>query len=71
MVKRQDYLEMMIALILIAFIIALLFGEAQRDVTYGKLDPQQIQEGHVGDIPVHLSQLLSVLSLHLRLESKA
>ena len=54
--KRQDYLEKMIALTLMAFIIALLFGEAQRDVTYGKLDPQQIQESLFGDLPEQLSQ---------------
>jgi len=54
--KRQDYLEKMIALTLMAFVIALLFGEAQRDVTYGKLDPQQIQESLLGDVPEQLSQ---------------
>ena len=53
--KRQDYLEKMIALTLMAFVIALLFGEAQRDVTYGKLDPQQIQESLFGDLPEQLS----------------
>jgi hypothetical protein len=54
--KRQDYLEKMIALTLMAFIIALLFGEAQRDVTYGKLDPQQIQDSLFSDAPEQLSQ---------------
>ena len=54
--QRQDYLEKMIALTLMAFIIALLFGEAQRDVTYGKLDPQQIENGLFGEIPESFSQ---------------
>jgi hypothetical protein len=54
--KRQDYLEKMIALTLIAFVIALLFGEAQRDVTYGKLDPQQIEKCLLGEIPKSCSQ---------------
>jgi hypothetical protein len=54
--KRQDYLEKMIALTLMAFVIALLFGEDQRDVTYGKLDPQQIENGLFGEIPESFSQ---------------
>lgn len=54
--KRQDYLEKMIALTLIAFVIALLFGEAQRDVTYGKLAPQQVQESLCGKVPEQISQ---------------
>jgi len=54
--KRQDYLEKMIALTLIAFIIALLFGEAQRDVTFGKLDPQQVQACLLGEVPEQVSQ---------------
>jgi hypothetical protein len=35
--KQQRYLEQMIALALIAYIIGLWFGEAIRDVVYGKL----------------------------------
>ena len=54
--KRRDYLEKMIALTLIAFIIALLFGEAQRDVTDGKLDPQQVQENLFGEVLEQISQ---------------
>lgn len=54
--KRQDYLEKMIALTLIAFIIALLFGEAQRDVTYGKLDHQKIENSLFGEVPELVSQ---------------
>ncbi len=55
--KRQDYLEKMIALTLMAFIVALLFGEAQRDVTYGKLAPQQVYESLLGEVPEQLSKL--------------
>ena len=55
--KRQDYLEKMIALTLIAFVIALLFGEAQRDVTYGKIVPQQLYESLFGEVPEQVSQL--------------
>ena len=54
--KRHDYLEKMIALTLIAFIIALLFGEAQRDVTYGKLDPQHVQDHLLDEVPEQISQ---------------
>jgi hypothetical protein len=54
--KRQDYLEKMIALTLIAFVIALLFGEAQRDVTYGKLDPQFIHDQLFAEVTEQVSQ---------------
>jgi hypothetical protein len=54
--KRQDYLEKMIALTLIAFIISLLFGEAQRDVTYGLLDPQHVQDCLFGEVTQQVSQ---------------
>jgi hypothetical protein len=40
--KRQDNLEKMIALALIAFVVGYLFGEAVRDVCYGKLQPEQV-----------------------------
>jgi len=54
--KRHDYLEKMIALTLIAFVIALLFGEAQRDVTYGKIDPKHVQDHLFNDVPEQISQ---------------
>jgi len=37
--KLQHHVEQMIALTLIAFAFGLWFGEAPRDVTYGKLKP--------------------------------
>ena len=54
--KRQDYLEKMIALTLIAFIITLLFGETQRDVTYGKLEPHLLEDNLFRDVPKEVSQ---------------
>jgi hypothetical protein len=42
--KQQHNLEQMIALTLIAYVVALLFGEALRDVTYGKVEPAQLQD---------------------------
>ena len=54
--KRQDYLEKMISLVFIAFVIGLLFGEAIRDVTYGRLDPAQIQPHWLNGLPVTLTQ---------------
>ncbi len=36
--KQQRYLEQMIALSLIAYVVGVWFGEAIRDVVYGKLD---------------------------------
>jgi hypothetical protein len=46
--KRQDNLEKMIALALMAYAVALLFGEALRDVTYGKVEPDKLQEAWFG-----------------------
>ena len=46
----------MIALTLIAFIISLLFGEAQRDVTYGLLDIQHVQDSLFGEVTEQISQ---------------
>jgi len=54
--KRQDYLEKMIALTLIAFSIALGFSEEQRDVNYGHLDPQLIQDQLFAEVTDHVSQ---------------
>jgi hypothetical protein len=43
--KKQYYLEQMIALTLIAFVIGFWLGESLRDVLYGNIDPLQAQEG--------------------------
>jgi hypothetical protein len=40
--KQQVHMEQMVALILLAYVVALFFGEALRDVSYGKLLPEQI-----------------------------
>jgi hypothetical protein len=53
--KRQDYLEKMIALALIAFVVGYLFGEAVRDVCYGKLEPDQVTAGLLGEVPKQVS----------------
>jgi hypothetical protein len=42
--KKQYYLEQMIALTLIAFVIGFWLGESLRDVVYGNIDPFQMQE---------------------------
>ena len=42
--KQQRYLEQMIALSLIAYVVGLWLGEALRDVTYGKVSVAQIPE---------------------------
>jgi len=42
--KQQQNLEKMIALTLIAYVVALLLGEAIRDVTYGKVDPASLHD---------------------------
>lgn len=42
--KKQSLLEQMIALSLLAYVIGVWFGEAIRDVVYGKLDIAQVPE---------------------------
>ena len=54
--KSQENLEKMIALALMAYAVALLFGEAVRDVTYGKVEPAQLQEAWFGKGPNLASQ---------------
>ena len=49
--KRLDNLEKMIALALMAYAVALLFGEAPRDVTYGKVEPDKLQDAWFGTGP--------------------
>jgi hypothetical protein len=53
--KRQDYLEKMIALALIAFVVGYLFGEAVRDVCYGKLEADQVTAVLLGEVPEQVS----------------
>lgn len=53
--KRQDFLEKMISLTFIAFVVGLLFGEAIRDATYGHLDISQIKEFLFAEIPMSVS----------------
>jgi len=42
--KKQQLLEQMIALSLLAYVVGVWFGEAIRDVTYGKLDIAQVPD---------------------------
>jgi hypothetical protein len=53
--KRQDYLEKMIALALIAFVVGYLFGEAVRDVCYGKLEADHVTAVLLGEVPAQVS----------------
>ena len=54
--KRQDYLEKMISMTFIAFVVGLLFGEAIRDITYGHLELNQIKEFLFAELPKSVSQ---------------
>lgn len=54
--KRQQNLEKMIALALMAYAVGLLFGEAVRDVTYGRVEPEKIQKTWFGNSPNPASQ---------------
>ncbi len=50
--KIQHHLEQMIALTLIAYTVGLWFGEAIRDVVYGKLDIAQVPDALLNKPPV-------------------
>jgi hypothetical protein len=52
--KKQRYLEQMIALTLIAYTIGLWIGEAIRDVVYGGVPSNQVQESLLGKPAVDL-----------------
>ncbi len=54
--KRQNYLEQMIALTLIAYNLGLWFGEALRDVTYGHIKPSQIHLCLAGKLKIDLKR---------------
>jgi Transposase DDE domain len=54
--KRQQHLEQMIALTLIAYNLGLWFGEALRDVTYGHIKPSQVQLCLIGKLKVDLKK---------------
>ena len=54
--KQQKQLEQMIALTLIAFNIGLWYGEALRDVAYGHLRPDQLQDSLAGKLVVDIKQ---------------
>jgi hypothetical protein len=50
--KKQPLLEQMIALSLLAYVVGVWFGEAIRDVVFGKLDPSQLFEALLNKSPV-------------------
>jgi hypothetical protein len=54
--KQQRYLEQMIALALIAYVIGLWCGEAIRDVVYGKLPVEKLKENLFGNSQVDVSK---------------
>jgi transposase len=54
--KLQKHLEQMIALALIAYNIGLWYGEALRDVAYGHLQPDQLQDSLAGKLTVDTKQ---------------
>lgn len=53
--ERQDNLEKMIALALIAFVVGRLFGEAVRDVCYGNLEPDRVATYLLSEVPRQVS----------------
>jgi hypothetical protein len=76
--KKQPLLEQMIALSLLAYVIGVWFGEAMRDVVYGKLEIAQVPEALLNKPPVDpnahpkwliYSGLFALLKQKLRLSS--
>ena len=53
--KSQSNMEKMIALVLIAFTVGMLFGEAVRDVTYGHISPEQVPDLLLGCLSVDVA----------------
>jgi len=77
--KKQPFLEQMIAFCLLAYVVGVWFGEAIRDVVYGKLDLAQVPEAlfnkSLTDTKAHpkwllYSGLFVLLKQKLRLPSK-
>jgi hypothetical protein len=50
--KKQPLLEQMIALSLLAYVVAVWFGEALRDVAYGKLEIAQLPKALLNKLPI-------------------
>jgi len=50
--KNQHYLEQMIALSLLAYVVGLWFGEAIRDVVYGKLNMDRLFDALLNNPPI-------------------
>jgi hypothetical protein len=53
--KKQSHLEQMIALSLLAYVIGVWFGEALRDVVYGKLQLSQVPDALLNKPPVNIN----------------
>jgi hypothetical protein len=77
--KKQSLLEQMIAFCLLAYVIGVWFGEAIRDVIYGKLDIAQVPQALINkpsvDVNIHpkwllYSGLFVLLKQRLRLPAK-
>lgn len=49
--KQQANLEQMIALTLLAYVVGLFFGEALRDVSYGKVQPEEVNYQNLFTVP--------------------
>jgi hypothetical protein len=54
--KKQALLEQMIALALLAYVVGVWFGEAIRDVVYGKLDIAQVPDALLNKPQVDANQ---------------
>jgi hypothetical protein len=77
--KKQYLLEQMIALSLLAYVVGVWFGEALRDVVYGKLEVAQVPQALLNPPPIDAnahpkwllySGLFVLLKQKLRLSSK-
>ena len=77
--KKQPWLEQMIALSLLAYVVGVWLGEAFRDVIYGKLDIAQLSDALFNPTPVDIqahpkwrlySGLFILLKQKLRLTRK-
>ena len=77
--KKQPLLEQMIALSLLAYVVGVWFGEAIRDVVYGRLEIAQVPDALLNKPPVDANEhpkwflysgLFILLKQKLRLSNK-
>lgn len=66
--KSQIYIEKILALFMIAYAIAMLIGEAIRDIRYDQIEPDDLDLLHISDDQVHAPKWYSYSGLFILLK---